>query len=204
MKRKGCLVADDEIYHRLAAHLDRLPGGFAPGKTGAETRLLAKLFSPEEAELATYLTLATEQASVIAPRAGLATEEAEQRLGQMARKGLIFSVYRAEAPRLYRAAAWYGGIEFQAHTLSSASEGSLRADEDYHRPDQPGSTISTRGHLRTAQDNGLMRTIPIGKSVEAHRDVLPYEQVYELVRARNRFGVVNCLCRHEAKRAGGL
>ena len=40
-----------DIYQKLANHLDNLPGGFAPSDTGAELRLLKRLFTPEEAEL---------------------------------------------------------------------------------------------------------------------------------------------------------
>jgi hypothetical protein len=36
---------------------DRLPGGFAPGETNLELRLPERLFTPQEADLATCLTL---------------------------------------------------------------------------------------------------------------------------------------------------
>ena len=39
----------DASYRKLAQHLDRLPGGFAPSATGAELRLLRRLFTPQEA-----------------------------------------------------------------------------------------------------------------------------------------------------------
>ena len=54
--------------------------------------MLRRLFTPEEAELAVHLTLDREEAKVIADRAGLGLAEAEQRLSEMARKGLIFSI----------------------------------------------------------------------------------------------------------------
>ena len=53
--------------------------------------MLQTLFTPQEAELATYLTLDREPAGVIAERAGLAVPEAEKRLDEMAVKGLILS-----------------------------------------------------------------------------------------------------------------
>ena len=43
---------DDTPYRELAARLDELPHGFPPTDDGAELRLLAKLFTPEEAALA--------------------------------------------------------------------------------------------------------------------------------------------------------
>lgn len=82
----------EEPYHRLAEHLDRLPGGFSPSKTGAHVRLLKKLFTPEEAELATHLTLKQEDAKTIAKSVKLPALKAEKLLDEMAMKGLIFSV----------------------------------------------------------------------------------------------------------------
>jgi hypothetical protein len=47
----------EEVYRKLAEHLDKLPGGFRPSETGADIRLLKGLFTPQEAEYATHLTL---------------------------------------------------------------------------------------------------------------------------------------------------
>ena len=46
-----------DSYSELAKHLDKLPGGFPPSETGADIRLLKRLFSPEQAELAVHLTI---------------------------------------------------------------------------------------------------------------------------------------------------
>ena len=42
---------DEKLYKRLAERLDALPNGFPPTEDGAELRLLAHLFTPEEAGL---------------------------------------------------------------------------------------------------------------------------------------------------------
>ena len=110
---------EENSYRKLAEHLDRLPDGFPPSSTGAELRLLRRLFTPEEAGLATHLTLDAEEAPVIATRAGLSLAEAEQRLREMARRGLIMSVQRGDGPTLYRAMPFVVGIyEFQVNALS--------------------------------------------------------------------------------------
>ena len=54
------------IYRKLTGHLDNLPGGFPATETGVELHILKKLFHPEEAELALYLTLISEEPRVIA------------------------------------------------------------------------------------------------------------------------------------------
>jgi electron transport complex protein RnfB len=93
----------EESYRKLAEHLDRLPDGFAPSDTGAELRLLQRLFTPQEAELAMHLSLDREDTQVIAERAKLPVTEVEQRLNEMSSKGLIFSVQQGEGPTRYHA-----------------------------------------------------------------------------------------------------
>jgi electron transport complex protein RnfB len=181
----------EETYRRLAEHLDRLPGGFPPSTTGAELPLLKRLFTPEEAELATHLTLDREEARVIAERAGLPLAEVEQQLGEMAYKGLIFSVEPEDGPALYQAVPFVIGIyEFQVNDLS---EGLLQDLADYW---------STQTERPPAQTIPQMRTIPVGQSIEPHLEVLPYEQVTELVKAHGRFAVAPCICRRHAKMLG--
>jgi len=119
----------ESIYSRLADHLDGLPSGFSPSDTGEHIRLLEHLFTPEEAELATHLTLDQEVAGEIAGRANISVAEAERRLEEMAEKGLIFSVKTDEGPILYQAAPWVIGIyEFQVNRLD---EDLLQKINDY-------------------------------------------------------------------------
>ena len=180
---------ENEIYQKLAEHLDRLPGGFRPSETGADLRLLRRLFTPEEADLATHLTLEREEASVVAERAGLALPEAEQRLGEMALKGLIFSVQPEEGPALYQAVPWVVGIyEFQVNNLNKDL---LEAVDDYW-----STAKSVKPRVRITSQ---MRTIPVGRSIEPRLDVLPYEQVDALVSAHETFAVAPCICRRHAR-----
>jgi len=181
----------ETCYTRLATHLDQLPGGFAPSDTGADIRLLQRLFSAEEADLATHLTLDRESASAIAGRANLSTTEAEQRLSEMSRKGLIFSVQLEDGATLYQAVPFIIGIyEFQVNNLSEDLVSNL---------DEYWSTIKPRQRPQTIPQ---MRTIPVGKSIEPHLEALPYEQVHELVKASDRFAVAPCICRRTAKILG--
>jgi len=180
-----------ESYHRLAEHLDRLPGGFPPSATGAEIPLLRTLFTPEEAYLATHLTLDRERAATIADRAGLPLAVAEQRLSGMADKGLIFAVRSEDAPTLYQAVPFNVGIyNFQVNNLSAEL---LKGVNDYWRTQEQEPRAPTIPHLRT---------IPVHESIELHLEALPYEQVYELVKARDRYAVASCICRKSAKIAG--
>jgi hypothetical protein len=48
---------NDSPYRQLTTRLNELPNGFPPAPDGAELRLLAYLFTPEEAALAAQLRL---------------------------------------------------------------------------------------------------------------------------------------------------
>ena len=182
---------EEASYLRLAEHLDRLPGGFAPSETGADIRLLRRLFTPEEAELATHLTLDREEAGVIAGRAGLSLAEAEGRLEEMSEKGLIFSHRDEDGAMLYQALPFVVGIyEFQVNRLS---DGFLHDLNDFW------STRKPRSEPRTIPQ---MRTIPVGESIDPPTVAMPYDRVYELVDAHDRFAVAPCICRRKEKKLG--
>ncbi len=180
----------DEEYQRLAEHLDRLPDGFPPSKTSAEIPLLKRLFTPEEAKLATHLTLIREDAHIIAARANLPEEKTKATLEEMTRKGLIFSA-QEDGHTLYQAAPFVIGIyEFQVNRLS---DGFLKDLGNYW------GTVAERDEPKTMSQ---MRTIPINESIDTRLEVLPYENVYALVDAHTKFGVAPCICRSKAKKQG--
>ncbi len=180
-----------DIYEKLAQHLDKLPGGFPPSDSRVELRLLKRLFTAEDAELAVHLTLDHEEARVIADRAGLNVAEADQRLRKMARKGLIFSTEPEDGPALYQAVPWIVGIyEFQVNKLD---EGFVQDVNEY---------IRTRKPVSRPQPIPQIRTIPVQQSVESHMETLPYERAEELVKAHEKFAVAPCLCRRKTEIMG--
>jgi hypothetical protein len=79
-----------EIYEKLVDALDRLPNGFPRTPSHVELRVLEKIFSQDEAWLASQLTHEIEPAEVIAARVGLSPSEASERLKAMARRGLVW------------------------------------------------------------------------------------------------------------------
>jgi Na+-translocating ferredoxin:NAD+ oxidoreductase subunit B len=182
----------ERVFRSLAEHLNRLPGGFASSDTGADLRLLERLFSPDEAELAVHLTLDQETAEIIAGRAGLLLSQVGPRLDEMAQKGLIFVAQAPDGSSLYQAVPMVVGIyEYQIKHLSQE----LLADFDAYWPTAKASPpVDTIPQLRT---------IPVGESIDLQLNALSYEQVTELVKSNDRFAVTTCICRHTAKMRGG-
>jgi len=182
---------DEGIYKKLAQHLDNLPGGFPPTKTGVELRILRRLFTPEEAELAVHLSLIAEEPPVVARRAKVPIEEAAWRLEEMARKGLIFRVESEGRPARYRALQYVIGIwEFHVNDLDVEL---IRNMNEY---------IPSLFDVQIWKKAPQLRTIPVGRSISTELKVLPYEKVETLVQAQKKFLVAPCICRREHKMVG--
>lgn len=181
---------DKSCYKKLAEHLDQLPGGFAPSSTGADIKLLQRLFTPEEARLAVHLSLDQETGQSIAKRSGLPRAKTEKSLTEMSKKGLIYSTQKG-GTTLYQAVPWIIGIyEFQVNRLD---------DEVIQALDNYWESIEPRTRPRTIPQ---LRTIPVEESIEPHLEALPYEQVNQLVETHERFAVAPCICRRISRMKG--
>lgn len=178
---------NDTSYHRLAARLDALPNGFPPAADGAELRLLAKLFTPEEAALAATLRLTLEPPAEIAARTGGDPKAVAAQLKSLARRGLIQAGRAADGRSLgYGIMPFVVGFyEMQAATMDAEL---ARLFEDYYR--------QTLGRALTA-DPPVHRVIPVDRTVRVDMEVRPYESAAEIVAANRAWGVVDCICRKQ-------
>ncbi len=178
-----------EIYRKLARHLDSLPGGFPPTESGVELRILRRLFTPEEAELALCLTLIPKATAAIARRAGMQSTAVARRLETMARKGLVYSIQQEGRQPKYRANQFVIGIwEFHVNDLDVDLIRDMRA----YMP-----TL-----FQEAWKVPQLRTVPVGRSLAVENRVLPYEQADALVRDQKKFVVAPCICRREHSMLG--
>jgi electron transport complex protein RnfB len=172
-------------YKLLAERLDALPNGFPPTDDGAELRLLAKLFAPEEAALAAQLRLKPETPAQIAARIGGDPGALRKTLKGMALRGLI-GAERAEGGLGYRLMPFVVGIyEMQFSTLDAEL---ARLFEDYYRQ-AFGKALSMRPPVH--------RVIPVGESVRMDMEVQPFESAAEIVASAKAWGVLDCICRKQ-------
>jgi Na+-translocating ferredoxin:NAD+ oxidoreductase subunit B len=174
----------EEIYQKLAKHLDNLPGGFPPTDTGVEIRILKRLFTPEEAEFALYLTLIPEESRVVARRANISVQEASRRLETMAQKGLIYRIDNRTGQPTYMACQYAIGIwEFHVNDLDQG----FAQDMGEYMPflfDQ-------------AWKKPQLRTIPVNKSLSGQLKVMTYENAEQMVQHVRKSVVAPCICRRE-------
>lgn len=188
--KKGERTPMSEVYEKLRQHLDSLPGGFPATESGVEMRILKRLFTPEEAEIAPFLTMNLEPAEEIAQRAAMDKEKVDSLLHRMARRGLIFSIESRDRPHVFMAAQFVVGIwEYHVNDLDQAFVKDMAEYSTFLFKEAFGSLPQ-------------LRTIPVGKSIQAGMEVLPYEQAEELVRSQKKFLVAPCICRREHELSG--
>jgi electron transport complex protein RnfB len=178
-----------DVYKKLARYLDDLPAGLPATESGIELKLLRRFFKEDEASLALHVTLIPEEARVIARRAKISTAEADQRLQNMAAKGLLYSIESKNKTTFYTINQLVIGIwEYHVNDLDPE----LIRDMNQYSPDL----------LQEAWKIPQLRTIPVNQSLTAQLEVTTYERAEELLRLHKKFAVAPCICRREKKMIG--
>ena len=187
---------NDNPYKKLAIRLNSLPNGFPPVQDGAEIRLLIKLFTPGEAELAATLHLTPETPQKIAARCASSEnfsgniDEIKNSLKSMARKGLI-NAEKSKNGLLFGLLPFVVGIyEFQ---LGRIDKELARLFEDYYK-----QAFRDTLNIQPA----FHRVVPIGENIRSDMEVLPYENVTDIVKNAKSWGVIDCICRVQKRLIG--
>jgi hypothetical protein len=164
-------------YRLLAERLDALPNGFPPTPDGAELRLLAKVFTPEEAALAARLRLTKETPAQLAERLGVEKAPLRQQLKTMTRKGLIAVGAVEEGGLGYGLLPFVVGIyEMQAGRIDAEL---AELFEAYYRQ-AFGDTMRVQPQVH--------RVIPVQQSVRTNLAVEPYESAAAIVAKAQAWG----------------
>ena len=179
-----------DVFKQLAHHLDQLPGGYPATKDGLELRILKRLFSTDEAQIAVALTLKPEPANVIAERLGTDAIELEPVLRKMSRKGLIFH-RRKHDLSLFMAAQFVIGI-WEYH-VNSLDEGLIKDFNAY---------VPYLANQWKGQKTKQLRVVPISQSVSADMQVMPYDTAEQIIMEQSKIVVAPCICRKEQKMIG--
>jgi electron transport complex protein RnfB len=179
-----------DIYQRLAKRLDELPQGYPATDSGVELKILQKLFTPEDAEMALKMKALPETAEQIAERLGKPVAHMRSVLDNMAEKGQIGSL-KTSGQQMYMLFPFIPGIyEFQAYRLDKE----LTSLFETYYP----TLIKAVGGYKP----GLARTIPINSHVEAETRIKRYEDVRAIMEQAKSFLVMECICRKEQRLEG--
>ena len=182
----------DDSYQRLAAALDALPNGFPRTPGRKEIRILQKIFSPEEALLASRLTGRMEPPEAIAERVGMPVGEVTARLKALAKRGMVWlDLDRAARSWSFRLAPFVVGI-YEA-SLEMMDHELAHLVEDYM------AEGGAEGIMRP--EPALHRVVPARRAL-ATEWVLPYEDVLQILDRSRGFSVRECICRVQQDQIG--
>jgi len=174
----------DSPFRRLARSLDALPNRFPPADDESDLRLLAKIFTPEEAALAADLLPEMETPAQIAARLGRAPQEIIPILKEMSQKGLISIGKTVEGRLGFSLMPFVVGIyEAQIGRLDAEM---AQLYEAYYKK-AFGSALRVKPQVH--------RVIPVGESIKNDMEVQPFESVSGLIEQAQSWGVIDCICR---------
>jgi ferredoxin len=183
-------MLSDQVFERLAEALDRLPNGFPRTSSNVEIKLLKKIFSPEEALLASQLGRSMESVDAIAKRAERSVEEVETKLMEMAERGLLW--YQKEMGKsFFRLAPFVVGIYESQKKIMDHEFAHLF--EDY---------MANGGAVGIMKPQpALHRVIPAQKAVKSEW-ILPYDDVKAILLRSKTFHLRDCICRIQQDHIG--
>jgi electron transport complex protein RnfB len=180
----------DEIYARLADAMDRLPNGFPRTDSNVELKILRKIYSPEDAALASHLTGTYEPVEQIASRVGLPAEIVSKQLFKMIRRGMVWIDKQDDQVR-FRLAPFVVGVyeaslELMDHELA-------------HLTEEYFATGGVAGIMGI--EPALHRVVPAQAAVKTEW-VLPYDDVRAILMQSKTFNVRDCICRVQKVQIG--
>jgi ferredoxin len=177
-------------YKRLARRLDALPNGFPASSDGVELQILARLFTPEEADLAAQLRLTLETPNQLAARIGGSPADLRKQLKSMARGGLI-AVGPAQGGLGFGVMPFVVGIyEMQAASLDAELAGLF--ERYFHQ---------AFGQVLAVQPS-VHRVIPINASIPLGLEIQPFESATGIIASAKAWGVSDCICRKQKQLIG--
>ena len=182
------MTSDESIYRILRQHLDKQTMGFPSTWSGADIRLLKRLFTPDEAKLALHLTCRPSPTEQIMERAAadFSSARAASLLDSMFTKGAIGWKEKDGLSHWYVLPLVVGMYECQDGDPSPEFLDDARA---YMKTLRFGMSFLA---VRPSQ----MRTIPINRSIPVEHHVATYDQVRTLVQnSPGPFVVLPCICR---------
>ncbi len=179
-----------QVFEQLAEALNKLPNGFPRTPSNVEIRVLKKIFSPEEASVASQLTGSLESVEVIAKRVGLSPVDVEARLRKMTTRGLLWS--HQEGDNLFfRLAPFIVGIyESQQKSMDHKLA---------HLVEEYMANGGAAGIMKPQP--ALHRVVPAQKAVKSEW-ILPYDDVKAILLSSKTFRLVDCICRVQQDHIG--
>lgn len=184
------------VFKKLQKHLNKQAVGFPSTRSGVELKILNHIFSPQEADIACFMSYKFETPDMIVKRMGSAmasVDELSGHLDSIFRKGGILTKV-VEGKRHYALAPLVVGMyEMQNHRLTPEF---IENFNIYTQDKNFGiDFLST--------ERPQMRTIPIAESIPMTQQVSSYDKVESLINeAQGPFVIAECICRMKKELEG--
>ncbi|NVM25534.1 MAG: 4Fe-4S binding protein [Desulfobacterales bacterium] len=181
-------MSEKEIYGRFIDWMNQTWWGL-PEADELMPLIMAR-YTPEEAALLTGIPFSGRNLEELAEMKRMDPADLDLKLHALAKKGAVFRTVRPETVRyslndsffvFYRSAFWSG-----------------RTDED----SKAMAPLMNKYHLHGFMDQYAevhtkgLRALPIEKTIQDTRHILPYEDVVKVLDAQEYFSVSTCPCKH--------
>jgi ferredoxin len=179
----------DNVYRNLQRHLDKQAVGFPATKSGAEIRILKRIFDPEEAKLAMCLSYEPHSLQEIfdtVKPSDMQLADLEKMLDRMVEKGGIGRSLKENTHHYYTIPFVVGMYEWQLGKLTPE----FLADIDQYL------TSRDFGLAMLSTKLPQMRTIPVEKSIPVDHHVTTYDNLRDIINGSDGpIGINECICR---------
>lgn len=187
---------NERVYIKLQKHLDNQAVGFPATRSGVEIKILKHIFTPQEAEIVSYLNYKPQPLQTIFGRVEHLVEtpaELEKLLDRIQKKGGIESKIKNGLTHYCCAPLVVGMYEFQLGRLTPEF---LKDFNEYTSNKKFGiEFLST--------ELPQMRTIPVSKSIHPQHNVSTFDEVTSLLQqAEEPFAIIECICRKKKEMEG--
>ncbi len=183
------MTTETEVYRKLQEHLDKMPVGYPPTKSGVEINLLKAIFTPKQARIATHLDYKYKTVDQIFETAKGETstkEELKGTLDEITSKGGIRRRKRRGKDQyaLIPLVLW-GMYEQQLKRLTPEFLGNLGP-----------YLMGEFGIELAATQIPKMRVIPVEKSIKIENRIATYDELHHLIeQAGDRIAIQECICK---------
>jgi hypothetical protein len=174
----------ENIYRQLQQRLDFYSMGFPATESGIELKILKYLFSEDDAKMFLSLSHKLEMTSSIASSLNQPLEKVAAHLDDMAERGLLFRVKKADSVKYAVIPFVHGLFEFQVKNLKRDFAEMVKQyfEEAFDKTLQKGAEY-------------FLRTIPVNQSIDVTYNVASYDDAVEILKGKPRIVITDCICR---------
>jgi Na+-translocating ferredoxin:NAD+ oxidoreductase subunit B len=188
-------MAQKDVYRLLQQHLDKQAVGFPAASSGADIRLLQRLFTPDEAKVALHLSYKPAPLESVVAAAGteFTAEQTAHLLDSMLMKGAIGWKDKSGTGHWFVMPMVIGMYEAQAGNPT----------REFLEDAAAFMSTPSFGRSFMGVKPPQMRTVPVHKSISVEHHIARYDQIRALIQnARGPFVAVQCICRESSAMKG--